>query len=199
MTAMDMREMEASAYRDSFADGLLDLFFGASLIWMGACWLWIEPFAALAPIVPAALVPVAILVRRRLVEPRIGYVRWTAARRTWEQRELRGLFVVGAGLLFLCAGIAAVRVVNGMQLDASTAVAALPIGLVALAVLLLGVATRLRRLWAYLLVLLAAAVGTVALELDPGPGLLLSGAVVVVGGVVLAARFLRAHPGGGAA
>lgn len=198
MIGTDMRDVESSAYRGSYADGLLDLFFGASLVWIGACWLWIEPLSGIAAVFPAALLPAVIVIRRRIVEPRAGYARWTADRREWEQRELRGLLFLGIALLVLGIVLAGSRLLGDGLFDASTVVAGLPAVLIALPVLLLAAATGLRRLWAYALALVSAAVITVALALDPGPGLLLSGVLVLLAGIALFARFLRSRPAQGA-
>jgi hypothetical protein len=198
MVGLDTRKLEASAYRDSYSDGLLDTFFGLSLIWVGVCWLWIEPLAGLAAIFPAALLPVVIIGRRRVVESRTGYVRWTSARREWEARALRGFLVLGVALLLLIIALVAYRLASGEMADAGEMVAGLPALLIAIPVLLLAAASGIRRLWAYLLVLLAAALMTPVLGLDPGPGLLLSGVIVSLSGLTLLARFLRSTAAGDA-
>lgn len=193
MTGMDMEELEATAYRESFSDGLVDLFAGLALIWVGACWLWLEPFAPFAAIVPAALAPTLIPVRKRLVESKAGYVRWTAARRAKERLQLTGLAALGIGALGVA--VAAFVVLGGEADGARSLVAGLPAVLVAIAVVVLAAMSGLWRLWGYALVLLAAAAVTIVAGDGPGWPLLAGGIAMLLSGIVLYARFPTTRPG----
>jgi hypothetical protein len=194
MTSMDvLRREEADTYRRSYADGVIDLFFGFSLIWIGACWVWFEPVAALAPLLPAALSPVLIPARARLLEPRIGYLRWTAQRRTWEREQLLGLLALGIGVLVAVAAAAFV-VAQGGSIETLSLEAALPALLVAIPVVILAIVSGIRRLWGYAAVLLSVALVTVLADAGPGVPLLAAGIVAAVTGAVLWTRFIRAYP-----
>lgn len=194
MSDVNLERLEERAWRDSFSDGLIDLYFGLSLVWIGAAWLWFESIAALAPILPAALAPVLIPVRARIVEPRFGYVRWAAPRRAWERNQLLGLLGLGLGALVLVA-LAAAIVVGGLDVPDSWALEA---GLLAILVLIpvvvLAVVTGIHRLWAYAAALLIGAVLTVMVDAEPGWPLLAAGVVATVTGTVLFVRFLRTYP-----
>jgi hypothetical protein len=192
MSDVNLERLEERAWRESFSDGLIDLYFGLSLVWIGAAWLWFESIAALAPILPAALAPVLIPLRARIIEPRFGYVRWTAPRRGWERHQLLGLLGLGIGALLL---VALVVVAGGPDVTDSWALEA---GLLAVLVLIpvvaLAVVTGIHRLWVYAAVLLIGAVLVVMVDAEPGWPLLAAGVVATAIGAVLFARFLRAYP-----
>lgn len=185
----ELTAREVDAYLSSYSDGLVDLFVGLAVVWIGVAWLWIEPLAGLAGIFPAVLVPVVPLVRRRLVEPRAGYVRWSAPRRRWERDQLSRLLWLGVGAFALgSAGFAIVS--DGME----SAAAGLPAMLLAIPAFVLGIASGLRRLLAYGAVLVTGGALTILFERDPGADLLAAGIVVLVTGAVLWTRFTRTHP-----
>lgn len=191
----DLKQMEETAYRESYSDGLVDLFAGASLIWIGACWLWFESLAPFAAIIPAALSPALIPLRRGLVESRVGYVRWTAPRRAWEQRQRSGLLALGVAMLALAIIAAASLMSDGGLPEASSLAAAIPAVLVVIPTVLLAAVTGLRRLWGYAFVIVAAAALTVVTTQNPGWPLLIGGVVMVLTGLTLFMRFLRLPAG----
>jgi len=80
MNLTNLEHLEGEAYQDSFSDGLVDVFLGLGLAVIGVTWLWLEPVAGLAGVFAAAIAGILVPVRRRIVEPRVGYVRWTAPR-----------------------------------------------------------------------------------------------------------------------
>ena len=55
-------------------------------------------------------------------------------------------------------------------------------------------ASRLPRLAAYTVILVAGGFGAAALDTNPGVPLLFAGAIVTVWGAVLTTRFVREHP-----
>ena len=99
--------LEREAYRASYDDGIIDLFVGLSLIWVGASWIWLHPASALSGVLPAILAAPMLAARKRWLEARLGYVRWRPARRRWERRNL---------LVMVVAGIA-VLLIGGLTLD----------------------------------------------------------------------------------
>jgi len=196
MHGPDLDQLETTTYRESFADGVFDIFGGLGLIWIGASWLWFDAIGPLATILPAALAPMVVPLRRRLIEPRAGYVRWAAPRRTWERRQLIALVMVGVGALGLAAGLAIFDLRPADGVDMSSFAAAIPAVLVAIPVIILAAASGLRRVWGYAAVLLLAAAATVAVAPQPGWPLFVGGVVMLGTGVVLLARFLRTTSAG---
>jgi hypothetical protein len=195
MTGIDVKQLEATAYRESFSDGLVDVFVGLGLLWIGASWILLPSLVPLSVVVPPLLAVALFPVRQRVLEPRVGYVRWTAPRRHWERRQLVGLFAAGATAFGLVAFLGSYAIANGVTLpEAHTFAAAIPAVLVAIPALAVAVATGLVRVWVYLLILVIAAGVTVAYALDPGWPLAVTGLGVLLGGVWLLTRFLRSNP-----
>lgn len=195
MSHANLEDLESAAYQDSYSDGLVDLFIGLALASIGIFWLWFEPVAGLAGVVAAAIAWAMVPIRRRIVEPRVGYVRWTAPRLKWERKQLRFLFGLGSVALLIGVGLV-LSVVRG---DADTsgdrnAVAGLPAVLLAVGAFVLAATSRFRRLWGYGAVLLGAASVTILIDAGPGGSLLAAGAAIGIVGLVLLGRFLRAHP-----
>jgi hypothetical protein len=187
--------LETDTYRSRFDDGLLDLFIGLALVFIGAIWLWFEDFAGLAGIIPAILAMPFALWRNKFIERRAGYVKFSDARRSWERRNLLGFVIGGVGLfafgtvavLFFERGGSARDVLDWL----APGIIAL---LIALMVGVLAVVSRLPRLAAYTALLVAGGIGAAALDTNPGVPLLIAGAIVTVWGAVLTTRFVREHP-----
>lgn len=195
MSGIDVKQMEARAYQESFSDGVVDVFVGLALVWIGASWLLAGTLLPLAvagpPVIAVALFPL----RKRILEPRVGYVRWTAPRRSWERRQLVGLFAAGATIFGLAAFLGSYTVANGGGLpDARAFAPALPALLVAIPAVAVALASGLVRVWVYILLLVIAAGVTVAYGLEPGWPLAVGGLGALLGGAWLLARFLRSAP-----
>lgn len=195
MNHTDLEDLESEAYQDSFSDGLVDLFLGLGLALIGALWLWFESVAGLAGVFAAAVAWALVPIRRRVVEPRVGYVRWTAPRLKWERKQLRLLFVLGSVALLIGVGLA-LSLANG---DGGTSgdrnvVAGLPAILLAIGAFVLAATSGFKRLWGYGTILMIAAAVTILIEAGPGGSLLAAGAAIGAVGVVLLSRFLRANP-----
>jgi hypothetical protein len=195
MNDTNLDDLESKAYQDSFSDGLIDLFLGLGLASIGILWLWFESVAGLAGVLAAAAHIALIAIRRRIVEPRIGYVRWTAPRLKWERNQLR--FLLGLGSVALLVGVGLVLSIvrgDGVASEDRNLLAGLPASLLAVGVFVLAATSGFKRLWLYGAVLLSAAAVTIMVESGPGGSLLASGAAIGVVGVVLVSRFLRTHP-----
>ena len=111
MASLDATSLERAAYRSRWDDGLIDLFVGLSLLWIGVAWMWIEPLAGVAGVFPAVAVVPFITFRNRFIEERAGYVRFSEQRRRWERRNL--LALVALGVLCFVGGIGAFIAVSG--------------------------------------------------------------------------------------
>jgi hypothetical protein len=193
MTPTRLEDLESKAYRDSYADGLIDIFVGLSLVAVGIVWLWIEWLPGLVGVVPAVFSVVLVPIRRRILEPRLGYVRWRATRLTRERKQLTLLlvlvmaaFLVGNGFMY------AMR--EGDTAVTEGIVPGLPAFVLAIGTFVVAATAGVRRLWGYGAVLGVASVVTIAAEANPGGSLLASGAIIAIIGAVLLTRFLRTHP-----
>jgi len=193
MTHTSLEDLESQAYQDSLSDGLTDLAIGLSLAWIGIIWLWIESLPGLAGILPAVLTWAVAYIRGHILDARVGYVRWRAPRLSWQGRRLvllAGLvmaaFLLGNGVMY------ALR--QGETLGTQGIVPALPAFVLGVGAFVGAAKARLRRLWGYGVVLVAAAVVTIVAEANPGASLLVSGAIMASIGAGLLTRFLRTHP-----
>lgn len=184
----NLARLEVEAYRASFRDGIYDLFFGLSVLWYGAAWLWLPDLAGLAQILPAALVVPLMEMRKRIVEPRAGYVRWSERRRRAERGRSRGLVALGVATFGLVVAVATLAARSGG--GTGDLVAALPASLLALIAFVLALASGLWRAFAYGSVLLAAGIITVARGADPGMDMLVAGAIITVWAGTLVVTFL---------
>ena len=97
----DLGSMEREAYRAYWSDGIVDLYLGASLLFFGAMWTWVNDLSGIAGLLPAVLVTPMLALHNRFVGARLGYVEWRPDRRRWERRNLVLLLAAGVGLLLL--------------------------------------------------------------------------------------------------
>jgi len=195
MDHTNVERLESEAYRDSYSDGLVDVFIGLGMALVGGTWLWFEAQAGVVGAIAAAVAWMMVPVRRRMVEPRVGYVRWAPPRIKWERKQLRVLFwmltaAVLIGIAFAQASVQGGEVPSGDR----TIVAGVPAILLGVGALIVAAKSDVRRLWGYGAVLLTAAGVTIAVEAGPGGSLLVAGATIGVSGFALFARFLRLHP-----
>lgn len=200
MDRADIAGLETQAYRARWDDGLFDLFFGLSLVWIGVAWVWIEPMAALAGVLPAVMVVPFISFRTRFIEARAGYVKFSEERRSWERRNLTMLLIVGSLTLILAVGAFLVLGDGeGFSSVVDTASPGLICFLLALAVLIVAVVSMLPRLFMYTGALAAGGMAAVVADANPGAPLIPVGILVVVCGVALLVRFMTHHPSHGVA
>ena len=195
MDNTNLDDLESEAYQDSFSDGLVDLFIGLGLALIGALWLWFESVAGLAGVFAAIVAWALPPIRRRIVEPLVGYVMWTAPRLKWERNQLRLLF--GLGTVALLIGVGVVLSIvrgDGVVSEDRNVVAGLPAVLLAIGAFVLAATSGFKRLWGYGAILLIAAGVTILIEAGPGGSLLTAGAGIGIVGVVFLGRFLRVHP-----
>lgn len=194
-TDQELQTLERRAYLASYSDGIVDLFVGLSLLWIGVAWIWLPDMAGLAGIFPAVFISVMLTARKRLLESRLGYVKWSEPRRRWERRNLAA--ILAAGVLIFVVGVVVYVLVTQGSTDTrglSDLVPGLPALLLALVAVGLGLVMGTWRMLAYGGVLATAGVITVLAERDPGWPLFAAGIVVTVWGMVMVARFVRRYP-----
>lgn len=186
--------IERDAYRASYSDGIIDSFVGISLVWIGVAWIWLPDFAGLAGVFPAIFVTPLLAGRKKLVEQRAGYVKWSEPRRSWERRNLMALLV--AGILMFAFGIGLFLVVNGSG-DVAIFDTVGP-GLLAflLALMAVGLAFLLDawRMLVYAAVLAAGGVVAAIADSNPGWPLLGAGLAIAAVGLFMVVRFLNRYP-----
>ena len=185
----DLTTLERTTYADSFRDGIIDLFFGLSVLWIGSAWIWLPDFAALAGIIPAALVVPVVEIRKRVVEPRTGFVRWSETRRRTERTraaQMLALGVLGFG--------AAVAVPILAPPEGENLAAAIPAALLGLVALALGLASGVWRALAYGVALVGAGIASAVVGADPGADMLAAGGAITLWALLLAITYVIRHP-----
>lgn len=191
----NLDSLEQAAYRDAYSDGIIDLFVGASLLWIGTAWIWLPGIAGLAGVFPAIFVTAMLTGRKKFVEGRTGYVKWSPPRRRWERRNL--VLLVAAGTALFGLGVAAFLVASSRSDDAEILGSIGP-GLLAFLLALmavgLGVMMATGRLFLYAGVLAIGGIVAVWQDTSPGWPMLAAGAVVAGTGSVMLLRYVRANP-----
>ena len=184
--------LERAAYRASYGDGIIDLFVGLSIAWIGTAWIWLSDLAGVAGVFPAVFLTAVLAIRKRLVESRAGYVKWSPPRLRWERRNIMLVFAGGVAMFLL--GIAAfVASADGSSLFDSVGPAILA-WLLALMAFGLAFVMSAWRMLGYAAVLVVSGAMAAAAGANPGWPLLASGAAITVVGGVMLARFLRENP-----
>ena len=193
-SGQDLEGIEQRAYQTLWEDGLIDLFVGAGVLGIGVS--WITGYPVFGAVLPAMLVPMWQAARKRIAEPRSGYVEFSPRRKGRERRGLGILLLVGSLMLTLAIALFAIARHGAQAFEGITPVVipALPAALLALGAALVGAIVGIHRFLAYaVLLLITGAVGT-ALAAEPGWHMVASGAAIAAVGVVRLASFLRRYP-----
>ena len=193
MDQAHIASLESQAYRASYSDGLVDIFIGAGMAVIGGLWAWAPSVAGIAGAIAAVIAWAMVPIRRRVVEPRVGYVTWTLPRVTWERRQSKMLFWMLTASMLIGVGFVQASVLGDVSASDRSLAAGLPAGLLAIGTFVVAATSGIRRLWGYGALLLAGAAVTVAIEAGPGGSLLTGGLAIVAVGIVLLVRFLSAH------
>jgi len=183
--------LERRAFRSFWSDGLLDLMLGLAILAVGLSW-W-QGMPVFGAVFPALCVSLWRPLRKRLVEPRMGYVEFTGERDLKVRGFRFGLTAFFAGAVMLGAVIAMLWNREAIAQPADW-VAALPLLLVGIPVLLFALFTQCWRFVLYAAVTLLAGAQVVLQGDDPHLGLVASGIVVTICGVVVLGRFLARYP-----
>ena len=186
----DLSTMEREAYRAYWSDGIVDLYVGISMLFIGAMWTWVNDLAGIAGVLPAVFVAPVLTAHKRFVEARLGHVEWRPARRAWERRNV--WLALGAGVGLLLLGIAGyVVAADGGGLGVAPGILAWLLALIAIG---LAILLDARRMLLYAAVLAVSGVAVVLLEAKPGWPMLAGGAVATAVGVVMLRRFVTRYP-----
>ncbi len=180
-------------FRAYWQDGSIDLFAGIGLALIGIGWL--ADLIAISAVFPAILVPLWVAFRSKLVEPRLGHIRFDQPRRSQLRRVHTGLLIAGCVMLLL--GIAVYLKFRGpLAVDQwlRAVVPALPAVLVGFGGVLTGFLMGLHRFARYGIACIAAGLIVALLQVDPGWSLLAGGCVALISGALLLRAFFRDFP-----
>ena len=188
--SIDLRSLEREAYGAQWSDGLIDIYLGLSLLWLGAMWTWVNDFSGLAGILPAIFVTPMLVVHRRFVEARIGHVEWRPTRIGWERRSQVLLLVAGVSVFLVTIGALAISGNGGSRIVGPGILAWLLAAFcVGLSVLLVA-----RRMLLYGVVLLLGGVAVELADAEPGWPMLACGVGATITGLVMLRRFVKRYP-----
>jgi hypothetical protein len=134
--------------------------------------------------------------RRSVVEPRIGRVKFTRARLLSEKAGTSAILYVGLGLLlfFLVARTFFLESGSGLEAWTMEWAAAIPTTLLAVMALLVAALTGLIRFLGYGALLLAIGTITTPLGVEPPGQILGAGTIITLVGLTMFVRFLSRHP-----
>ena len=188
----DLGRMEREAYRAYWSDGILDIYVGLSMLFIGAMWTWVNDLSGIAGILPAVFAAPTLAGHKRFVEARLGHVEWRPSRRGWERRNQ--LLLLAAGVALFALGLVAYVLVaqgDGGGLRIAPGILAWLLALLAVG---LAFVLDARRMLLYAGVLAISGVVVVVLEAKPGWPMLAAGAVATVAGLVMLRRFVERYP-----
>ncbi len=183
--------LERGLYQHYWDDGLLDLFAALGVFLIGVFWLRDLPPAA--AIVPALLVPAWQPTRRRLVEPRLGFVEFSDQREQLNRRRLRLTLYLGIAAMIVALELYFARKALPAE-PAVQLVAGLPAMLLALLATVTAILIASARFLVYAVVLLAAGVAGALSGWSPGAILVAAGAAMFAIAATIFARFLHTNP-----
>ena len=188
-----IESIEREAFRSFWNDGLLDVMLGLAVLLIGISW-W-QNIAVLGAVFPAVCVSIWFPLRKRLIEPRMGYVEFSGPREVMARSFKFGLGGFFAGTMMLGVMIY-VLLNNDILPPAAEWIAGFPLLLIAIPAVLFALFTQCKRFAVYALVLFISGVEMVIQGWEPHVGLIASGVFILVVGMFILLRFLGNHPGG---
>lgn len=181
--------LEARLFGSYWDDGLLDLLSGLALAIIGLGFAFELPLFTV--FIPPLLVPLWGPLRKKVVEPRAGYVEFSRQR---QRRTKRGLsLTVALGVAVLLLAIASFLWLRGEGGGLPVRwVVALPAALLGLLALLTSLLTGTQRFALYGLALVLFATAAALLGWGPGAPILAGSFLLLASGTALLRRFLSA-------
>jgi len=187
----ELKELEQRTYGATYSDGVIDIFVGVSLAWIGAMWLTFPDYLSGAVALVAVSISPVIGRRKRFVEARTGYVKFTEPRRRRERRIYTTAGFLFAGFMLMARPLGSLQ--SG-DIDWPVGPDSLITWLLALIAVVLGVIVGGKRMFAYATALIATGAIAVMIDSPFGWPLLVSGVVIVLTGCVMTRRFVKRHP-----
>ncbi len=186
----ELKELEQRTYGATYSDGVIDIFVGVSLAWIGAMWLTFPDYLSAAVALVAVSISPVMGRRRTFVEARTGYVKFTEPRRRRERRTYTTAGFLFAGFLLMARPLGSLKTGD---IDWPVGPDSLITLLLALIAVVLGVIVGGKRMFAYATALIAT--GAIAAMIDPPFGwpFLISGAVIALTGWAMTRRFVKRH------
>lgn len=172
-------------------DGLIDILSGIAVLLIGIAWQC--DLVALGAVAPAMLIPFWAPLRKRITEPRLGYVEFSDDQETRQRSFLTWTIGIGCLTFAIVVGAYMLRTSPLTGLAAERWIAALPaclIGVLAAAVSLL---ILVPRFLAYGVALALAGVAVVLLDMRPGAAMIAGGIIVTSVGLLRLARFVHTY------
>lgn len=190
----DLKSLERITYSRRFSDGSMDVFFGLGVLLVGI--MWMLDLVAVGAAIPAMLVPLWVLVQKRVIEPRAGYSEPAPERKRVERSSL-WLTVILGGILFVQIVMAIFG--KGMigsipQSVVDIFLPGLPAALIALMAFLGGLITHQKEGAHYAMTLLAIGIIGGMNALEPGPIIAIGGVLILLVAVRKFGRFLKGNP-----
>lgn len=186
-----IESLEKAAFRSFWNDGLLDVMLGLTILVVGLSW-W-QDVAVFGAIFPAVCVSMWHPLRKRLVEPRMGYVEFSGDRNVKARGFRFGLIAFFTGTMMLGAVLLILWEIGSISRPADW-IAGFPLVLIGIPTVFFAWFTQCRRYLFYAALILLAGAQVVLQGLDPHVGLVASGIVVTICGVVVLGRFLIRFP-----
>lgn len=196
-TSADLKALEERAYRQTWNDGLLDIFAGAGILAIGI--LFRTELAGLAGMfVAVLLMPFWAVAKKLITVPRLGYVSFGEARkateRSWAIRMIvLGVLALSVGTVLYMAVRSGGEGIGGRlgELNAGFWLMGL---LLAVGLVAGGLMIGVRRLLVYGLVMVLAMTTAALLGFEVPDYLVAGGAVILLSGLAVLGRFLRRYP-----
>jgi hypothetical protein len=184
--------LESSLFRQSWDDGLLDLLAGTAIL--GISLFWAFDLVALGPVVPVLLILLWHPLRRKLIEPRAGFVEFTERRTGRNRAMLRSSVLLGIAVLALSLILywiggdrnAAIRIFSP----------GIPAALLGILAVFVALGLGLPRFLGYATFFVVAGLVVALLGTEPEWAMACGGLVILFQGVVLWLRFIRAASAG---
>jgi hypothetical protein len=189
----ELKKLSRKAYLSYHQDGLIDILIGLGILGFGLMMLTGSVIFNMLAWLPILLY---VPLKNRITVPRFGYVQFTSER-VKKQRLVIAL-MVGLLLFSFLLGLFVFNFYDDMPPLLEILLAGdgmlLIGGMFALMLLVAGLVTRLDRLIGYAILTMLIVPGGAVLGIAPEFRVIFLGAMILVIGIMLLARFLRAYP-----
>jgi hypothetical protein len=195
----DLKQIERKAYMSYHQDGLLDIFVGLYILVFGlgifTMIIWDYTFGIILPgILVVTALPIWMGTKRKITNPRIGFVNFGLRGASKVTAIFTGIMVLGLGAMFVFT-FAMVQSESRQWLDLIFQNGMLIVGFGSLAVsLLFGYSMGLKRLYAYGMLSVISLVIGHFVGFSFAYILIALGAVIMVTGIALLIGFVKKYP-----
>jgi len=187
----ELKGFEQRRYGATYSDGIIDIFVGVSMAWIGTVWLLLPDILSGAVALVAVSISPVLRKRKRFVEARTGYVKFTEPRRRLERRVYSAAAVLFAVFMLMARPLGSLQ--SG-DIEWPVGPDSLITWLLAPIAVVLGVIVGGKRMFAYAGVLFFTGAIAVMVDTEFGWPLFVSGVVIVLVGWVMTRRFVNRHP-----